>query len=604
MFSGFLSFALVGALGTTVHYAVLFFLVEWQSQSPVFASGCGAIAGLLVNYIFNFKFTFNSKLPHHQAFPKFTAIAAVGFGFNLILMQVLTSWMYYFYAQVLTTLLVLAWNFIANSLWTFQTVGVKCPGYLALDNHRKPVYACLSVLAIIRIVTLGNYPLYDPSESRYAEMARKMLETGNWVTPMIDYGVPFWGKPPLTIWLTAFSMEVGAINEFWSRLPSLIFSCGSAWLVFLLVRKQKNVGQALCAVFMLFTTVLFFVMSGTVAMDLALSFGVTLALTAFWLALHGGNKFWGYGFFVGLSMGIMAKGPICLVLAGICIFLWTMLTGRWLQIWQKIPWIFGILIMLGICAPWFVIAEQRTPGFLEYFFIGEHWKRFTETGWKGDLYGAGRAHPLGMIWVYWLAGGFPWSLMFLKRLFAVSAQKQPVKWGCSEQDWPLYCLLWMLSPLLFFTFSANLIWTYVLPGLPGLVLLLLENDKVLAKYALALGLSVPLIFLGLVVFYHASDIDFYKSQKRLVDTYSYNAISGEHLNYLKEKNNYSAQFYLQGKVIELADVDALRKSLGNPQHDYYVLRKAIVDKIPEIEKSRLQLVKEYGAYRLYHAVAD
>ena len=54
-----------------------------------------------------------------------------------------------------------------------------------------------------RLATLGAYPLLDPTESRYAEIARKMLETGAWLMPQVDYGVPFWGKPPLSTWLSA-----------------------------------------------------------------------------------------------------------------------------------------------------------------------------------------------------------------------------------------------------------------------------------------------------------------------------------------------------------------------------------------------------------------
>ncbi len=66
-------------------------------------------------------------------------------------------------------------------------------------------------------------PLNDVSEARYAEIARKMLETGNWVTPQHDYGVPFWAKPPLSTWLSAFSMKLFGVNEFAARLPGLLF---------------------------------------------------------------------------------------------------------------------------------------------------------------------------------------------------------------------------------------------------------------------------------------------------------------------------------------------------------------------------------------------
>ncbi len=606
MFVKFVSFALVGTLGTLAHYSVLYVLVESQGYNPVTASGCGAIAGLIVNYVLNFKLTFNSSQSHVKTFPKFALIACIGMGFNQALMAILTQQFYYLYAQILTTLLVLLWNFLANILWTFNMDKTPDSSLVKLTNIIKPaVFVTGTILAIllIRVATLGIYPLYDPSESRYAEMARKMLEIGNWVTPMIDYGVPFWGKPPLTIWLTAISLDIGGINEFAARIPSLMLSLGSAWMIFHLVRVQRNIEIATSAILILISSVLFFVMSGTVAMDLCMSFGITLALSSFWLALREDKPYWGYLFFIGLSIGLMSKGPIALVLAGICITLWTLLTGRWLEIWQRLPWIKGTLMMLCICVPWFLIAEQKTPGFLEYFFIGEHWKRFTESGWKGDLYGAGRARPYGTIWLYWLAAGFPWTFIFLYKLISALLRKNSGQLIRSDDGWLLFCLLWMLSPLLFFTLSANLIWTYVLPGLPGLALLVGEWLGQPKKYHGVLAMLVPISFLGLVIFYNVSEADFYRSQKRLVDTYRNQAAADEHLIYLKEKLYYSAQFYLQGKAVELSGTEALLNSLASSGHDFYVLSESVVHTLPETAKARLAPVKTYGIHTLYHYIA-
>ena len=602
----FIFFALVGSIGTLAHYAVLYSLVEWQSLSPVAASGCGSIAGLLVNYALNFKFTFASRQSHARTFPKFAAIALLGMMLNLAFMGWLTQNLYYLYAQLLSTLLVLIWNFLANTFWTFKMDKTADASSVRLRELLKKPFSVLGLglaIALIRLLSSGLYPLYDPSESRYAEMARKMLETGNWVTPMIDYGVPFWGKPPLTIWLTAGSLGMFGINDFAARLPSWLLGIGSALLLFHVLKVQRGVRSAWAVVLILVSSVLFFVMSGTVAMDQCMSFGVTLALSGFWLALRKEKSWWAYGFFLGLSIGLMAKGPITLVLTGTCIFFWTLLTGNWLLIWRRIPWIRGTLLMLCICAPWYVLAEQSTPGFLEYFFIGEHWKRFTESGWKGDLYGVGRAQPRGMIWVYWLLAGFPWTLVFLKKLFTAARRKQIGQLFRDQDGWQLYCLLWMLAPLLFFSFSANIIWTYVLPGLPGLALLLAgwPTASPAAKPQSALVLAVPGVFLALVAYYQLGEADFFRSQKRLVDAYRQVAAPDERLIYLKEKV-YSAQFYLHGKAIELTDIPALQSTLDGGGHDYYVLRNVIAAELPETIKNRLQPVTAYGGFMLYRAV--
>jgi len=602
MIAKFLAFSTVGVIGTLAHYSILYTLVEYFNFNPVWASGLGALAGLFINYVLNYSLTFKSRQAHTQTFPKFALIASLGMGLNLALMALLYPHLYYLYAQVLTTLVVLIWNFFANSFWTFQMEisANKDTSQAALTTQQRFTgFSLLGVILAIRILTLGLYPLYDPSESRYAEMARKMLETGNWTTPLIDYGVPFWGKPPLTIWLTASSLWLGGSNDFFARLPSLLLAFAVIGVIFHLATIQRNKDYAWNTVIILGSSVLFFVMSGTVAMDPCMSFGIALALSSFWLALREEKRYWGYLFFIGLSIGLMAKGPITIVLCGISLGLWTVISGEWLKVWKRIPWITGTLLMLCICVPWYLIAEHKTPGFLEYFFIGEHWKRFTEKGWTGDLYGKGHAHTYGTIWIYWLAAGFPWTLIFLKILATALVNKKPAELLQANDGWRLYCLLWMLAPLLFFSLSANIIWTYVLPSLPGFALLLADWLKP-SRFRAALALSVPVSFLGLVVAYQFPDMEFFRSQKPIVDAYQQAAQANERLLYLTERP-YSAQFYLQGKALEITTLAALQERLSDANHDFYVLKKDIVSGLPETVKSRLKPVKSYGSFTLLHA---
>jgi putative flippase GtrA len=116
----FIIFASVGVIGTSAHYLLLYQLVESYAVNAVTASGYGAVAGMCVNYGLNYVLTFNSQQSHLRTFPKFAVIAGIGFGMNMGLMTLLTAQFYYLYAQILTTVLVLIWNFLGNSLWTFK----------------------------------------------------------------------------------------------------------------------------------------------------------------------------------------------------------------------------------------------------------------------------------------------------------------------------------------------------------------------------------------------------------------------------------------------------------------------------------------------------
>ncbi|HIF9210150.1 TPA: ArnT family glycosyltransferase, partial [Photobacterium damselae] len=241
---------------------------------------------------------------------------------------------------------------------------------------------------IIRFVTLSMYPLMDTTEARYGEMARIMAETGNWITPMFDYNVPFWGKPPLFSWLSAASIKLLGNSEFAVRLPHLLVGILITIITYLFAKKvQKNNTVALLSAAILATSTAFIVISGAVMTDTALTFAITLSMVSFWRNWQQPSLFFGLLFFVGLAIGMLAKGPLTLVLVGMSIILWSLSDGRWRLLYAKLPWGYGLVTFLVLTLPWYLLAEWKTPGFLHYFIIGEHFMRFVVSGWKGDLYG-------------------------------------------------------------------------------------------------------------------------------------------------------------------------------------------------------------------------
>jgi putative flippase GtrA len=119
----FLSFLVVGALATAVHYTILIAGVEWLGMSPVLASGAGFVAGAVTNYLLNRRYTFAVQKRHRAAIPRFAAVACCGLLLNLVILQALAVHvgLPYLVAQCLATGFVLLWNFLLNRLWTFRT---------------------------------------------------------------------------------------------------------------------------------------------------------------------------------------------------------------------------------------------------------------------------------------------------------------------------------------------------------------------------------------------------------------------------------------------------------------------------------------------------
>ena len=192
------------------------------------------------------------------------------------------------------------------------------------------LFWALTLLVAWRLATLGLYPLLDTTEARYAEIARKMVELNDWITPWFDYGVPFWGKPPLSFWMTAASFKLFGINEFAARLPHFLGAVLVAWLVWDWSNRRSS-QEAWYSAALLAGSVVFFIAAGAVMTDMALVLGITLTMRGFWLGLHGtdaerGRERW--LLFLGLVIGLLAKGPLVLVLTGVPIALWALLTGN------------------------------------------------------------------------------------------------------------------------------------------------------------------------------------------------------------------------------------------------------------------------------------
>ena len=324
--------------------------------------------------------------------------------------------------------------------------------------------AAVALIGAVRLLSLGAYPVMDNTESRYAEIARVMAVGGDWITPRLTDGRPFWAKPPLTTWLTAGCLKIFGVNEFAARLPYFLLAALVVWLTFALAKKVATLSVAWLAAAILSTCALMFVAAGAVMTDLAMAVGTTLSMVGYWLRA---DRRWALAAFAGAGIALLGKGPVGVVLIVLPILahlIWT----RDSKPLRQLPWLAGLLLAVGIAAPWYALAEYKTPGFLRYFLIGEHVMRFVDPGWKGDLYGTAHVQPKGMIWLYFLGSAFPWSFV---ALYQIVRQRERLREALAQ---PLvrYLLCWALTPLIFFTLAGNILYTYVLPGLPAFAILL------------------------------------------------------------------------------------------------------------------------------------
>ncbi len=449
----------------------------------------------------------------------------------------------------------------------------------------KAFAGTLFFLLICRIVSMWLVPLNDTTEARYGEIARIMQETGNWITPMHQYGQPFWAKPPLSIWLSAVSMKYFGVSAFAARLPALCLSIGVLMLVFNLMKRQRDQASARLSVLVLASSIFFYIDAGTVMTDPALLFCISLTWIAFWHAFVFGSKRWGYLFFVALGLGLLAKGPVAVVLPISSLLVWVIWQKQWRKLWQSFPWISGSVLLMLIAMPWYGLAELHTPGFLKYFLLGENIQRFLQPGWSGDKYGYVHHVTYGTIWIYALAGMFPWIIPGMTG--CIRLLKMPVDAHRDDPDFVRYLIACTTVPLLFFTFAHNVIYPYVFPILPPFAMLLVELHRripsLLKRQASWVILSsfsgVALLCVTFIFYIQPSWIE--KSQHRVIHVFNQKkTLPNSQVVYWDTNVHYSAQFYSNGHAAAVHTAPELETLFAAHPEDMLVVNRQSINEIP------------------------
>lgn len=354
-------------------------------------------------------------------------------------------------------------------------------------------------------------------------MARKMLEYNDWITLWFSRDLPFWGKPPLSFWAVAASFGTFGINEFASRLPSLLFTLASAVLVYQFTKDLWNQATALRAVVIYLGAWLVLHSAGAVITDPALAFSTTLVMLGFWRGVVEGKTPYAYLMWFGLGLGLLTKGPIALVLCGLPCGVWVIWTAEWQRFWQNVRLFSGLTLMLAVAAPWYYLAEQKTPGFFQYFIVGEHFLRFTETAWSGDLYGGVKDQPHGTIWAYLFVALLPFSPIVLIRALRAPGRQAFRQSLQKERLTIIYLLLWSLAPAVFFTLAKNILITYVLTAIPAASILIARHSDtwlVPARWFYRFAIASCLVFLGVyIASYQLYVKNHVYNQKPIVDEY-------------------------------------------------------------------------------------
>ncbi|HLX04245.1 MAG TPA: phospholipid carrier-dependent glycosyltransferase [Candidatus Binatus sp.] len=331
---------------------------------------------------------------------------------------------------------------------------------------RLAIYAVLA--AILYLPGLGRPALWEPDEGRYAEIAREMVLSGDYVTPRDDFELYF-EKPPLVYWTEATAIRIFGVDEFAVRLPAALFSIVQVVVTAALAEVMFGATAGFFAALVLALSPLFFGFARFATLDPALAFFLTAALATFYLAAredsfsHPSARRRMLIAAAMLAMGTLAKGPIALLLGGAIALIWLAIERRSREIVQM-PLIWCGLIYAAIVLPWFILIEARNPGFLHFFFIHEHLERYTtssEHGWGPWFFipiVVGGMWP----WIFFVPLG--WSTMRAGDTLPNSAP------ASSRRSAASFLTIWFIVIFVFFSIPRSKLGSYILPALPPIAI--------------------------------------------------------------------------------------------------------------------------------------
>ncbi|MFB3884582.1 MAG: phospholipid carrier-dependent glycosyltransferase [Thermodesulfobacteriota bacterium] len=311
------------------------------------------------------------------------------------------------------------------------------------------------------VAPLSFRPLYLPDETRYAEIPREMLATGDWVVPRLD-GLRYFEKPVLGYWVTALSISCFGESRFALRLPCALATALSAVLLILLLRRSDLGSSALSAAVIFPAIPQVYILGVFNTLDAVFSMFVTASIVCFYLALQSGSGrtriIWLVGAGIACGLGFLTKGFLAFAIPCLTAVPFLLWQRRWKEL-LTLPWI-PLLVALAVSFPWAMIIHLREPDYWRYFIFVEHLKRFMSPDTKSL-----HPEPFWFLLPFLIGGAIPWT-------FAVPAAIR----GVCKAGWrhPLirYAVCWLFFPFLILSFSRGKLGTYILPCFAPLSLLL------------------------------------------------------------------------------------------------------------------------------------
>jgi len=356
------------------------------------------------------------------------------------------------------------------------------------------------VYTLLWFGTLNYRHLIPSDEGRYAEMAREMLVTGDWITPRYN-GYKYFEKPPLQIWATATACHLFGIGDWQARLWTALTGFLTIVFVGFTGARIYSARAGWLAAIVLASSPMWVISGHMNSLDMGLSAFLVAALCSLLLSQSYENKTasrnWMWACWMLMALATLSKGVIGVAIPGMVFVAYSLTAWDW-KIWKRLHLISGTTLFLLVTAPWFILVAERNSEFLQFFFIHEHLQRFTETAHS-------RTGPVYYFIPLLLIGFLPW-LAQIPGAIALAWKERSSQFS---SGWLLVC--WFAVIMGFFSLSQSKLPGYIIPVFPALAMLVGKqlDKKLVPTNSLSFSWQLQVLgftLLGIVGFFFLSNI--------------------------------------------------------------------------------------------------
>lgn len=350
-------------------------------------------------------------------------------------------------------------------------------------GHSGTALLLLGLSAFLLFYRLGSYGLVETADARYAEIAWEMYQSGDWLTPKLNY-VKHFHKPPLTFWTIAAGYHLLGENEWGARLGLGLTGLATLLLTYGLARRLYGERVGLLAWAILLSMGGFLGAHRLLTTDPLLTLWMTAALYAFWRWQEAGEGRFSHLFFACLGLAMLTKGPVGVAVVWLIIAAWAFAAGRLREL-GRLRWGAGLGLFAALGLGWYLYAVLQNEGLLRYFLFGQLAERVS-----GEM---GHPRPFWYIGAMFLLYCLPWTPYLAP---ALGWRPLPSRGGAEKA----FLAAWALVPVVFFSLPATKLPNYILPALPPVAIVLAAWWQETARLGAGGRLAAALLGAALLVY--------------------------------------------------------------------------------------------------------